>query len=595
MQPALRAIIGSRAGRGGASLVLYVLLALWTTWPLVLSPTSRLPIGTEPARTVPLFNAWTIWWNADRMLHGWNGYWDAPIFHPAENSFAFSEPQPTTMLVAPVLWLTDSRVLAYNAYLWGALVLSGLIAQRLLRLVGVGRAIALGGGAAMLLLPIVHWQLGILQLVPVGAILWTWAALFKISRLSGGVGRVAGNVRARRVALLRGCELGVAFAVALLTCVHHGLFLAILLVGACWTLGTRLLTGATWLALVSAVAVAAVLTAPVVVKLSRVTAVHQFERPPVMVSRLSAMPGDYTAAAGNSPTDLGSWAARPGWQLSPGLVKFALAVVGVVLGLCHRRLRWWTLFLLVTAVLAFLLSLGPNLRLGSWHPWWTLAEVVPGLSQVRNVFRFAYFVQMAVVLLAALGLHLLWIRSLRRHASPAWRYGSTGMLALAGLAAVADPWPSTPRLGVVPDVADHRQWIALIRDQTPRGAAILCLPMAAGDQLLDFELCTEWMFWGTHHRVTMVNGYSGFFPHSYFEIREAIGRSGMSEEVLLRLVDDGVKWLVVDRARWTSQIPAEANSESVSLQLILTNAGGVDVYHVSRNLAGATDEASPRE
>jgi hypothetical protein len=313
VRTALRAIVGSRIGRGGASLVLYLLLALWTTWPLALEPTSRLPMGTESARTVPLFNAWTIWWNADRMLHLCNGYWDAPIFHPVENSFAFSEPQPTTMLVAPILWLTGSRVLAYNVYLWGALVLNGLIAQRLLRRVGVGRAIALGGGAAMLMLPIVHWQLGVLQLVPLGAILWTWAALFKISRMSSGGGRAAGDAAALTMALLRGGELGVAFAVSLLTCVHHGLFLAILLVGAAWTLGTRLLTRSTWLALVSAVAVAAVLTAPVVVKLSRVTAVHQFERPPAIVARLSATPGDYTVAAGYSPIDFGALGARPGW------------------------------------------------------------------------------------------------------------------------------------------------------------------------------------------------------------------------------------------------------------------------------------------
>lgn len=624
---ALRSIAGSRAGRGGASFALYVLLALWTTWPLVLYPTTRLPLGTEVARTVPLFNAWTIWWNADRVLHGWNGYWDAPIFHPSKNTFAFSEPQPTTMVVAPVLWLTDSRVLAYNIYLWGSLVLNGLMAQRLLRLVGVGGAIAIGGGAAMVMLPIAHWQLGVLQLVPVWGILWTWTALLKISWMGGGTqaessqgvigatgrdaaasgaekaltaagqgggGCAAGDAPAWKVALLRGGELGVAFAIALLTSVHHGLFLAILLAGAAWTLGRRLLTRTAWLALVAGVAVAALLTAPVVVKLYEVTSSHAFDRPPEKVARLSATPGDYTAAAGNSPVDMGGFAARPGWRLSPGLLKLALAIAGVIFGLRHPRLRWWTFFLLVTAILAFLLSLGTNLRLGPWRPWWTLTELIPGLSQVRNVFRFAYFVQVAVVLLAALGLHLLWIRSRRPGRSAAWRHGTTASLALVGLAAVADPRPSAPMLGVVPEVVDHREWIARVRDQTPPGGAIACLPMAAGNRVLDFERTTEWMFLGTYHRVAMVNGYSGFVPPAYFKIRDAVRGSGLSEEVLLRLADDGVQFLVVDRSRFSANSVREAEFASVSLQQILEDVGGVEVYRLRKKRGPAADALRPR-
>ena len=96
----------------------YFVLALWATWPLARFPATKLPTGNTQTETVPLLNLWTIWWNSDRLLHGLKGYWNAPIFHPAEETFAFSEPQPTTILVAPVIWLTGSRVLAYNVYLW---------------------------------------------------------------------------------------------------------------------------------------------------------------------------------------------------------------------------------------------------------------------------------------------------------------------------------------------------------------------------------------------------------------------------------------------------------------------------------------------
>jgi len=30
--------------------------------------------------TVSRLNLWTLWWNSERLLHGYRGYWHAPIF-----------------------------------------------------------------------------------------------------------------------------------------------------------------------------------------------------------------------------------------------------------------------------------------------------------------------------------------------------------------------------------------------------------------------------------------------------------------------------------------------------------------------------------
>ena len=30
--------------------------------------------------TVSRLNLWTLWWNSERLLHGYRGYWQAPIF-----------------------------------------------------------------------------------------------------------------------------------------------------------------------------------------------------------------------------------------------------------------------------------------------------------------------------------------------------------------------------------------------------------------------------------------------------------------------------------------------------------------------------------
>lgn len=127
------------------ALACYGFAAVWVTWPLALTATTSFPIGLLGADTVPLLNLWTMWWNSDRLRHGLSGYWNAPLFYPAQNTFALSEPQPVTLIVAPVIWLTGSRVLAYNCYLWLSLIFNGLFAERLLRVAGVSRCVALLG------------------------------------------------------------------------------------------------------------------------------------------------------------------------------------------------------------------------------------------------------------------------------------------------------------------------------------------------------------------------------------------------------------------------------------------------------------------
>lgn len=61
-------------------LLAYAIGALVATWPLPLHLASRVPTGTEPTATVPLFNLWSLRWNADRLAHLYSGYWRAPIF-----------------------------------------------------------------------------------------------------------------------------------------------------------------------------------------------------------------------------------------------------------------------------------------------------------------------------------------------------------------------------------------------------------------------------------------------------------------------------------------------------------------------------------
>ena len=374
----------------------YLILALVLTWPVVSSPFSTVPIGTQPTASVPLYNTWATWWNADRLAGGLFGYWDAPIFFPIEGSFCLSEPQPTTMMVAPVIWITGSRILAYNIYIWISLSLNGLFAQRLAQTFGMGRWTALWAGTAMVLLPIVHWQLGISQLAPLWAILWTLTAIEQLCRTP-----------TKR----NGLTLGIAASLAFVTCMHHGLFLAILLIGAAPTLWRHWIRPKEIKCWGVALAVALIFTVPFVSQVKSVTEIHAIDWEKDLITDNSAKVTDYLHAPSDPYLRISfDWGTTVPLFLSPGAIKYLLAIIGIVFGLRNPQFRRWASFLLAIAILAFSLSLGPNLRLGDFQPWWWLSEHIPGFDRVRSVMRFAFFVQISVIIFAALGMTIASLR-----------------------------------------------------------------------------------------------------------------------------------------------------------------------------------------
>jgi hypothetical protein len=78
----------TRFSIGIAEGLLFIALAVLSTMPLVFQVHTHLAIGAEPSATVPLLNLWTLGWNVDRLGHGYQGYWDAPIYYPTRGTFA---------------------------------------------------------------------------------------------------------------------------------------------------------------------------------------------------------------------------------------------------------------------------------------------------------------------------------------------------------------------------------------------------------------------------------------------------------------------------------------------------------------------------
>lgn len=572
---------------------LYVAVACWISHPLLSHMWTWVPIGTEEVRTVPMFNAWTLWWNADRASHGFSGYWDAPIFFPAKNSFAFSEPQPLSLLAAPVYAITGSLVVAYNFYYLLSLTLNGLFTQWLLRTRSLHPGISIGAGIAMVLLPAVQWQSGVVQLVPLWGILWTWLV---IARMLSRPDLHADMTHAwfSRESWRDGIELGFALSAVCYAAVHHALFLSVLLLCSSIALGSRLRSRSLWFSLFSAACISLILVAPILVHLHRMTEDIDFDRPREVVSRLSLQLSDYAVSFGNGSSELFSSADSP-WPICPGLLKLCLALCSAILLVKRSVDRRWIAFLWISGAAALLLSLGTNAEWGAIRPWQWLTDIWPGFAQVRSAFRFAYFVQMIVVLLAAEStaavLRRLWTRcssalqsASHTNSQSRWliRIATVATTVFASVA-IIDPLPPAQRFGVFPDFKANQDWLDALRnaeqDAELRGA-VFCLPTHSGESVRDFEPITEWMLLGSVHGAPLVNGYSGFFPPESLKLAEEAAAGPLTGERWRQLYDAGVRYAAVDRRRYAVTWSADEPFGSLTFRKLISSPSGIDVYQI---------------
>lgn len=533
---------------GGATL-----LALALTWPLAAHFGSALPLGTEEVATVPLFNLWTLGWNADRAAALYRGYWDAPIFHPERGAFAFSEPQPATGLAAALLWRLLPPVAVYNALLLASLAANGVAGWALARRLGLGTSPALAAGAMVESLPFVQQELGVLQLVALWGPCWALGAVVALMQSP---------------AMRRAVELGVAVALTWLTCAYYGLFLLALAPA----MAVGWLTAAWrdsrwWRAVALAAVVAALLVGPFAMAQRRALSREGFERAPESVRRHSASPGDYLEAAWRPLVPLpavGTALEPDDHAFWPGAVKVALAAVGLS-GLATRSpRRRAAISLAALAGVAFVLSLGP------WASEATSANALarlPGLAQVRSPFRAAALVQLAVALLAAAGLaHLLerW---------PGRRWCASLAIGLT-LLALLEVRPPVQPLAPLPALDLDLAWLEWVERETAADDVLALLPFPEGRSVADYLGTTQWMYWQLRHRRPMVNGYSGFFPPSFKELKATMA-TFPADAALAALAARGVDWILVHRQFY----PPAALEGAVGLELAFSDpAAGIDAY-----------------
>jgi len=471
-----------------ALFVSYLLWAVILTYPLVQQPFSHIPLGDEKVATVPFFNLWTLQWNIDQLMQGYPNYWDAPIFAPLSGTFAFSETQPLSALLAAPFWLGfQSPAFGYNVIVILFLTLNGWFAHWLLQSWQLPKLPAFLGGLIMMSLPFVAQEMGVLQLIALFGLLWSLLFLSRFLR----------DARSWKNSI--GLALGMP--VTFFTCGYYGLFSVFFLPLFFITQLQRIHLKPVALIRLSIIGVLIIaLSGPFLLAQKQRLDQHGFTRSAQTIQNNSAKLKyyanflDYNLLYGQ----LLGVESGAGQRLLPGIGLMVLAIVGLFGG-GYFRIK---LYLGLAVILALLLSLGLRLQLGPIQLYQWIREVVPGFLQLRSPFRFAGLVQLHLALLAGFGLYNLY-----RWLPRGGQAGTVIATLIILFESLALPLP----LQSVPNLNEQAQWQAWLQ-QRQQPSRIVMLPFAPSNRVADFAQTTHWMLMQPQFEATMLNGYSGFFP-----------------------------------------------------------------------------------
>jgi hypothetical protein len=495
-----------------AALVLFVALAIVHTWPLAADPAhlSRNDNGDT------VLNEWAIAWFAHQAPRAPLSLFDANMFYPERDTLAYSEAMIVqSAMGAPLLWLGLSPVLVYNLLIIAGFALTGWTTSLVVaRWTGSwGAAVisgALAGVNAHTLTRLPHLQAQHAEFLPL--------ALFALDLM----------LREPRVG--HALRLALWFVLQALTSVYLLVFTAFALTAGAlarpddwWSrrfrpVATRALLAA---------AVAALALAPFMLPYWRAHTEQGMTRSLVDAEIFSAGLADYLATPSRLHYDWWSQTWFDGHTaLFPGATGLCLAAVAILTGTAFRDRR--ARMCLAVGVCGVLLSLGPKLP-----GYETLYHYNPLLQAIRAPVRFGYLAIVSVALLAGFGM----VHLRQRLSATTWQMAVPCVFLLIGAETLTAPLYLTPFDGI-PAIYET------LADEPH--AVVVELPMAEWEEI---HRNAPYLLNSTRHWQTLVNGYSGFAPPSYFEHLEAF-RAFPQRDGVAAMQDVGVTHVFVHLDRY---------------------------------------------
>jgi hypothetical protein len=538
---------GQAAGTRLAIFALFAVLTIAWSWPLATMLTSR--VAFDPGD--PMLNAWILWWNSQAVPFT-KRWWNPPIFHPMPGALALSEHLAGIgVFTTPILLAGASPALAYNTALLLSSTLSGFFTYLLVHRLTGRTAPSICAGLAYAFAPFRAGQLSHLQVLTSQ---WMPLMLLALHAYTDSGGR-------KWLAVF-----GVAWVLQSLSNGYYLLF-APTLIGL-WLIWFTIARGRfrETLHIVAAWAAASLVLLPVLIQYRRIHQVLGLFR---TRGEIEIFSGHVTSLLNPSPM-LSFWPERnvPVVEdfLFPGITAPLVIVAGMLFVIRRSRdeagRRHVLLFYVVGAIVMAALTLGPAARDAGLVGWlkpyeWLLA--LPGFDGVRVPVRFGML--MALCLAVACGLALAAIL-------PAGRYARAAIVGLV-------------LAGLTLDGA-----IEELRGSAPPGRVEL--PPVRTDAVLelppdDAGVNVGAMFRSIHHRVPLINGYSGYIPAHYAVLGQSLRRGDTSGLVELA------------RGRTLLLLVAERNDPAGDYRRMVESIPGVQRHELSGAGWSFVLPAQPRE
>jgi hypothetical protein len=517
---------GARLRRGLAALVFFVAATVVMTWPVARHPGDHLVVprdfigrGLLPTSPDTYLHLYILAWVAHVLPGAPAALFDAPMMVPAARALAGSEHMLAHWPVhAPVYAATGNPVLAYQWVLFSAFVLNGMALFALARRWTGSTPAALLGGTIYAFLPLRFELIGTVQHLNV--------AYLPLAVLAAERFRVAGR---------RGDLVAFGGLVALQALTSYYLAYATVVAlpvvcGVAWLAGPRATRG-------RGVALALAAGAGLV-PLALVSW-------PYLALRAAAVVPEYPERWLRAASATPGWFVHRGEPLFAGFVPLALAAVGLVAGGAARRRL---LLAAGMAVVGAILVLGPTLDLAGHAlplPYRALYAWVPGFSSLRYPYRFGVLWGLGLALFASLG----WARVVRAHA---WAWPATAL----ALVIVCLEYRQAPLAAVPVETGSALPpaygWLR----EHGGGRPLLEWPVAAAGDLRAGYQQSRAMYFGTYHRLPLLNGYTAYEPPSHGLVFSLAARLPDARAVA-DLVDlTGVQLLLLHR----DQLDADARA-----------------------------------
>ena len=469
----------------------------------------------------PLLQVWVTQWTAHKLTTSLSGYFDANIFYPYANTFAFHDHMlGIGLLGLPIQLAAQNPILTFNALLLLSFLFSAYSMYALAHDLCKHPYAAFLAGAMFGFLPYRFAHLDHLNLLCI-----YWLPLIFLSATRYILKR-ATTIRplTGSIALFYGAyllQVITSFNYLFMTTVIVAIY-SVSLIALTWKsdaviFKTALRRDALPFLIGGGIVTGVLL--PLTLPYLQANREMGFERTTEEIAGLSATPSNYLAAPANNllyGNATKRWRSRmspyPQEQmLFPGLLPMLLAAA--TLPLCWRQRGSFNapLQAVVRSVwmllcCAFVLSLGAKTVLFGREvslPYAYLYDYLPGFKSMRVPARFGLIVAFCIAILAAVAIARLakWVQWHDRRRGFAVFYG---ICALGGL--LLEYWPSRPELTPYPGTLERIPPIYAWLRQQPDARRVIELPVNSPNDQFNA------LYYSTFHWKQMVNGRSAFIP-----------------------------------------------------------------------------------